>query len=90
MKDLRRDLDRAVARARAHPESAVDELAAVWDSLARSGRILLLDRKGRRSAASPAARDLPGRANRPRAVVALAIPGSDRESARAERMGQRR
>jgi hypothetical protein len=45
MKELRRELDRAVARAREHPESAVDVLANQWDSLTRAGRSLYLDRK---------------------------------------------
>jgi hypothetical protein len=45
MKDLRRELDQAAARARAHPESAVGELAAVWDSLDRSPQSLFPDRK---------------------------------------------
>lgn len=45
MKDLRAELDRAVARARSHPESAVRELAGVWDTLRRYGQTLFLDRK---------------------------------------------
>jgi hypothetical protein len=45
MMDLRRDIDRAVAHARAHPASAVADLAVVWDSLQRSGESVLLDRK---------------------------------------------
>src|SRR5262249_41152410 len=45
MKDLRADLDRAVARAREHPESAVKELAGIWDSLHRSCQTLYRDRK---------------------------------------------
>jgi hypothetical protein len=45
MQDLRRELDQAVARARAHPESAVDELAAVWDALDRYARAFSPDRK---------------------------------------------
>jgi hypothetical protein len=45
MKDLRADLDRAVARARAHPPSAVKELAGIWDSLHRACRTLYMDRK---------------------------------------------
>lgn len=45
MKDLRMELDRAVANARAHPESAVKELAGVWDSLHRSCQTLFVDRK---------------------------------------------
>lgn len=36
MMALRKEIDRAADRARAHPESAVGELAGVWDSLARS------------------------------------------------------
>src|SRR5262249_28292252 len=40
MKDLRRELDRAAARAQEHPDSAVAELATVWDSLSRSGQSL--------------------------------------------------
>jgi hypothetical protein len=46
MMDLRRDIDRAVAHALAHPASAVADLAVVWDSLQRSGESVLLDRKG--------------------------------------------
>jgi hypothetical protein len=49
MKDLRRELDRAVARARAYPESAVNELAVVWDSLDRSHQSLFPDRTSTRS-----------------------------------------
>jgi hypothetical protein len=45
MKDLRGDLDRAVVRAREHPESAVQELAGVWHSLHRLCQTLYLDRK---------------------------------------------
>jgi hypothetical protein len=45
MKELRQVLDRAAARAREHPESAVDVLANQWDSLIRAGRSLYLDRK---------------------------------------------
>jgi hypothetical protein len=45
MKDLRAELDRAVARAREHPESTVKELAGIWDSLHRSCRTLYVDRK---------------------------------------------
>ncbi len=45
MQDLRRELDRAVARARAHPESAVAELAAVWDALDRYAQAFSPDRK---------------------------------------------
>jgi hypothetical protein len=45
MKELRRELDRAVARIRDHPESAVDALAAVWDRLVKSGRALYPDRR---------------------------------------------
>jgi hypothetical protein len=45
MKDLRSELDRAVARAREHPESAVKELAGEWDSCYRSCQRLLMDRK---------------------------------------------
>jgi hypothetical protein len=46
MRDLRGELDRAVARALAHPESAVKELAGMWDSLYRSCQTLYMDRKG--------------------------------------------
>jgi hypothetical protein len=42
---LRADLDRAVARARADPASAVRELAGVWDVLHRSGPTLAPDRE---------------------------------------------
>ena len=45
MKDLRANLDRAVARAREQPESAVKELAGIWDSLDRSCRTRYVDRK---------------------------------------------
>jgi hypothetical protein len=45
MKDLRADLDRGVARAREHPESAIKELARIWDSLHRSCQTLYVDRK---------------------------------------------
>jgi hypothetical protein len=45
MMELRKDIDRAVAHACAHPESAVNDLAAVWDSLERSGQTLFLGRK---------------------------------------------
>jgi hypothetical protein len=43
MMDLRQDLDRAVARARAHPGSAVVELGGIWDSLTRLCRSLFSD-----------------------------------------------
>jgi hypothetical protein len=45
MQDLRREFDQAVARARARPESAVDELAAVWDALDRYARASSPDSK---------------------------------------------
>jgi hypothetical protein len=45
MQDLRADLDRAVARARAQPETAVRELAGAWDSLHRLCQTLYPDRK---------------------------------------------
>ena len=43
MRDLRRDLDRDVARARQNPASAVDVLADTWDALARSCRSLFIE-----------------------------------------------
>jgi hypothetical protein len=43
MRDLRADLDRAVDRAKAHPESAVAELAAIWDDMSERGEFLLKD-----------------------------------------------
>jgi hypothetical protein len=45
MKDLRRNLDQAVAHAQAHPESAVRDLAVVWESFAPSGRAVPSDRE---------------------------------------------
>jgi hypothetical protein len=45
MQDLRREFDRDVARARAHPESAVAELTAVWDALDRYARAYSPDSK---------------------------------------------
>jgi hypothetical protein len=43
MQDLRAELDRAVARARAHPDAAVAELAAIWDDMSERGEFLLKD-----------------------------------------------
>lgn len=45
MMEWRKDLDRAVDRARAHPDSAVAELAAIWDAFEGAGRALYTDRK---------------------------------------------
>lgn len=45
MKEVRTGLDRAVTRIREHPESAVDALAVVWDSLVQSGQALSPDKK---------------------------------------------
>jgi hypothetical protein len=45
MMDLRKDIDRAVAHAGAHPESAVADLAVVWDSLKGSGESRFRDRR---------------------------------------------
>jgi len=45
MMELRKEINEAVDRARAHPASAVGELAAVWDRLDRAGRMLYPDRK---------------------------------------------
>jgi hypothetical protein len=45
MQEIRGELDRAVARARTYPESAVRELAGVWDSLRRLCQTIYLDRK---------------------------------------------
>jgi hypothetical protein len=43
MEDLRADLLRSVDRALARPETALTELAAVWDSLADRAAFILRD-----------------------------------------------
>jgi len=43
MKDLRAELAQAVARSLDHPDTALAELAGVWDSLARRGAFLFRD-----------------------------------------------
>ena len=84
MMDLRRDIDRAVAHARAHPAAAVADLAVVWDSLQRLRRIRP-PRPERRDRPPRPPRDLPG----PLIVRrALALIPQHREP-RAERMCQR-
>ncbi len=40
MRQLREELDQSVARARTHPETALGELAAIWNTSVRPGRIL--------------------------------------------------
>lgn len=45
MMAMRKDLDRAVARARANPASAVPELAAIWDDLVHASPSLFQDPK---------------------------------------------
>jgi hypothetical protein len=43
MKKLRLELDQFVARARAHPETAPTELAAIWDEMANRAEFLFQD-----------------------------------------------
>ena len=43
MRRLRAELDQAVARARAHPETALDELAAIWNVQADRAEFLFKD-----------------------------------------------
>lgn len=45
MQELRGELDRAVARAREHPKTAVAELAALWDSFDQACHTRYMDRK---------------------------------------------
>lgn len=45
MMELRKEIDRAIARAQARPGSAVGELAAVWDAFHKAGMSLFPDRK---------------------------------------------
>ncbi len=61
MRDLRDELDRAVGRARARPETAVAELAGVWNAIADRAEFLLKDSRSRSGDRHPRPALLPPR-----------------------------
>jgi hypothetical protein len=58
---LRGELEQAVERARAHPDSAVGELAAVWDIVADRAEFVLWDSRSATGERHPRPRILPTR-----------------------------
>jgi hypothetical protein len=61
MQSLRAELEQAAKRARAHPDSAVDELALVWDSVADRAEFVLWDSRTGTGERHPRPRILPPR-----------------------------
>ena len=61
MRQLRDELDQAVARARAHPETAVGELAAIWNTLSDRAEFLLKDSRSASGDRHPRPKILPPR-----------------------------
>jgi hypothetical protein len=61
MRALRDELDQAVGRSRARPDTAVDELAAVWDAMADRAGFLLRDSRSLTGDRHPRPKILPVR-----------------------------
>jgi hypothetical protein len=61
MRRLGDELDQAVARARAHPETALDELAAIWNVQADRGEFLFTDSRSASGDRHPRPKILPPR-----------------------------
>jgi hypothetical protein len=61
MRRLRDELDQAVARARAHPETALDELAAIWNVQADRAEFLFKDSRSASGDRHPRPKILPPR-----------------------------
>ncbi len=61
MQSLRAELDQAVARARAHPETARDELAGVWNDISDRAEFLLQEGSSGRRRSHPRPAILPPR-----------------------------
>jgi hypothetical protein len=61
MRQLREELDQAVDRARARPETAVGELAAIWNNLSDRAEFLLKDSRSASGERHPRPRILPPR-----------------------------
>jgi hypothetical protein len=66
MRVLRDELDQSVARARARPETAVAELAGVWNAMADRAEFLLRDSQSRTGDRHPRPSPLPPRPVGPR------------------------
>jgi len=61
MRRLRAELDQAVARARTHPETALGELAAIWNTLSDRAEFLLKDSRSASGDRHPRPKILPPR-----------------------------
>jgi hypothetical protein len=61
MRALRAELDQAVARARAHPETALNDLAEVWNTIADRAEFLLKDERSPGGDRHPRPKTLPPR-----------------------------
>ena len=61
MRALRDELDQAVGRARARPETAVAELAGVWNAMSDRAEFLLRDTRSPRGDRHPRPKILPSR-----------------------------
>ena len=66
MRALRAELDQTVSRARSHPETAVAELAEVWNTIADRAAFLFKDTRSRSGARHPRPPILPERPARGR------------------------
>jgi hypothetical protein len=61
IRQLREELDQAVNRARAHPETAVGELAVIWNTLSDRAEFLLKDSRSASGERHPRPKILPAR-----------------------------
>ncbi len=75
MQTLRAELDQTVSRARAHPETAVAELAGVWNTIADRAEFLLKDTRSQSGDRHPRPKILP-----PRPTKSRATPQGDRSA----------
>jgi hypothetical protein len=69
MRALRAELDQTVSRARAHPETAVAELAGVWNTIADRAEFLLKDTRSRSGDRHPRPKILPPRPTKPHPIL---------------------
>ena len=79
MQSLRAELEQAVARARARPETARDELAGVWNAMSTRAEFLLQEGSSGRRKAHPRPAILPPRPAKrrsPRSDMPTSGPGS--------------
>jgi hypothetical protein len=64
MQSLRAELEQTVSRARAHPDTALDELAGVWNMVADRAEFVLKDGRSASGERHPRPRILPPRPGR--------------------------